>query len=208
MLREGDHRIKNSLQLVTSMIRLQARRSQNPEVKHALVAASTRVDAVAHMHDALQRSIGAGADEVNLAVLIETMCGSLQAMAGDERRIRVLVDAATTTAPLSIAQPIALAVNELVINALRHAFPDEREGIVHVSVALSGTDLCVVVADDGVGLPQDYSSRTGYGMNLLRMMVTQIGGVLTAKNDGGAHWTLVVPAVLQFVDTPNDHFAR
>jgi two-component sensor histidine kinase len=191
LLREGDHRIKNSLQIVASLISLQARRESNEAVRGALMAAVARVQAIARIHDALQLS--AGKDVVDLGELVDTMCKSLQTMAGDPLAVEVIVDAEQIEAPLSLAQPLALAVNELVVNALRHAFPDGRSGIVRVNVTRKDGEVCVVVADDGVGLPADHAEGRGYGMRLVHMMAAKLKGALKVENGVGARFTLSAP---------------
>lgn len=192
MLREGDHRIKNSLQIVASLMTLQARREESPTASLALMGAVARIQSVARIHDALQDTIGE--DAVDLGDVIATMCAALQAMAGDPLAVTVVVDAPPFQAPVALAQPIALAVNELVVNALRHAFPEGRAGTVRIAVGLAGERLRVTVIDDGVGLPPGYAEGHGYGLTLVRAMASQIGGALLVESAGGARFTLTAPA--------------
>ena len=195
-LREGDHRIKNSLQIVASLMGLQEHRETNLVAKHALRTAKARIEAVARIHDALQ--LTGGADDVSLGALIETMCGSLHSMAGDPEAVQILVDAEFIHAPIALAQPVVLATNELVVNALRHAFPDGRAGAVHVNVSSAGGQLQVIVADDGVGLPAGYQQGLGFGMKLVRMMVEKVGGTLSVESQSGARFTLSAPLPARF----------
>jgi two-component sensor histidine kinase len=190
-LREGDHRIKNSLQIVASLMRVQERRETNPVAQHALRAATARILAVASIHDALQ--LTGGGDDVNVGALVETMCGALQSMAGDPEAVQVIVVAEFIHAPIALAQPMVLAVNELVVNALRHAFPNGRGGAVSVNIARDGGELRVVVADDGVGLPPGYQDGLGFGMKLVQMMVAKVGGVLLVESQAGARFILTAP---------------
>ncbi len=187
-LREGDHRIKNSLQIVASFMGMQERRETNPAARGALHAARARIQAVARMHDALQ--LNGSTDAVNLGALIEKMCTSLHEMAGDPLRVQVIVDAEPLEAPISLAQPVVLAVNELVVNALRHAFPDDRAGTVHVTLKSIDGELRVVVADDGAGLPANHDHAAGFGMKLIRMMASKIGATLQIESTPGARFTL------------------
>ncbi|MFZ2030804.1 MAG: sensor histidine kinase [Vitreimonas sp.] len=190
-LREGDHRIKNSLQIVASLMNVQERRETNPVARQALRAATARILAVASIHDALQ--LAGGGDDVNVGALVETMCGALQSMAGDPEAVQILVEADFIHAPIAVAQPVVLAVNELVVNALRHAFPGGRGGAVHVNIARNGGELRVVVEDNGVGLPEGYQGGAGFGMKLVRMMTAKVGGSLFIENDAGARFILTVP---------------
>jgi two-component sensor histidine kinase len=190
-LREGDHRIKNSLQIVAGLMGMQERRESNPAARLALRTATARILAVASIHDALQ--LTGGGDDVNLGALIETMCGALQSMAGDPEAVQVIVEAEFVHAPIALAQPVVLAVNELVVNALRHAFPNGRCGAVRVIVSSVEGELRVVVADNGVGLPAGYQDGLGFGMKLVLMMAAKIGGALLIENEAGARFTLTAP---------------
>ena len=190
-LREGDHRIKNSLQIVASLMRVQERRETNAAAQQALRAATARIEAVASIHDALQ--LTGGGDDVNVGALVATMCRSLQSMAGDPEAVQVIVHADFIHVPIALAQPMVLAVNELVLNALRHAFPNGRCGAVSVTVARDGGELRVVVADDGIGLPAGYQDGLGFGMKLVRMMIAKVDGVLLVESQAGARFTLTAP---------------
>jgi two-component system, sensor histidine kinase PdtaS len=190
-LREGDHRIKNSLQIVASLMGMQERREPNESARAALHAATARIHAVARMHDALQ--LNGSANALNLGALVETMCLALHAMAGDPLHVKVIVNVEPVEAPIALAQPVVLAVNEMVVNALRHAFPAERGGTVHVELVCANGELHVIVADDGVGLPADHDKSNGYGMKLIRMMANKIGAKLHIENAPGARFTLSAP---------------
>jgi len=203
LLREGDHRIKNSLQIIIGLLAMQARRETTPNTREALKAAAARVQAVARMHDALQ--LDGGHDVVDIGALIATMCKSLHAMAGEPSSIQITVDAQPVQAPLALAQPVVLAVNELVINALRHAFPHGRGGSVVVTVAQHDRHVRIDVADDGAGLPAGYTDGCGYGMTLVRAMIAKVGGSLDAQSGTGARFTLSAPLFLPAL-APN-HFA-
>ncbi len=191
MLREGDHRIKNSLQLVASLMRLQAKRERSGPARAALSAAAARVSSVAGIHDALQET--RGHDRVDLGATLCKMCASLQAMAGDNGHIDVVVDAEALEVPLALGQPIALAVSELVVNALRHAFPDGDNGSVRISLRRTDAGITISVADDGIGLPPDHAAAQGYGMALVGMMMKQIGGRLQTESRIGTKFTIHAP---------------
>jgi two-component sensor histidine kinase len=191
MLREADHRIKNSLQVVASLLHLQARRETNEAVRAALQAATARIQTVARIHDALQ--LDGGTDSVDVGALIGTMCKDLHAMAGEPVSVEIVVRAEPVQLQLKLAQPIILAVNELVINALRHAFPDGRHGAVMVTVARDGDRVRIDVCDNGIGLPAGYGDGRGYGTTLVHAMVAKIGGRLDVEASSGARFTLSAP---------------
>lgn len=191
MLREGDHRIKNSLQVVASILGLQARRESGKAAQDAIRAAAARIQAVARIHDALQLNGDGG--EPDIGALIATLSASLRDMACDPRSIAITVRAQQIKIPLTLAQPLVLAANELVINALRHAFPDGRTGTITVTVARDCDGVRIEVNDNGVGLPAGYAHGGGYGMTLVRAMIAKIGGRLVVEASSGAHFTLSAP---------------
>lgn len=185
--RESDHRIKNSLQVVASLLAVQARRETSVTTRQALRLATSRLHAVAHLHDAIQFSTEAG--DVDLGALLTNMGQSLQAMAGDQDMAEIVVSAAAIPAPVQFAKPIVLAVNELVLNALRHAFPAGRKGRVMVEARVCGSELRVSVHDDGVGLPAEIGA-VGYGTVLVKAIIANIGGRLDIQDIGGTRITL------------------
>lgn len=190
-LREADHRIKNSLQIVSSGLGLQARRETNAATRAALQTAAARICAIARIHDALQLSTDT--DKMDLGATVETMCRSLDELSGPERNIRIVADVAPVMSSTELAQSVVLAINELVINALRHAFPEGRGGEVLVEVKQIGVDVCVSVSDNGVGLPPAYVQSNGYGLSLVRMLTSRLGGVLTVECSAGSRFTLSAP---------------
>lgn len=190
-LREGDHRIKNSLQIVASLMGMQERRETNPTARAALHTATARIHAVSRMHDALQ--LNGSTNVVQLGALIETMCASLRTMASDASRVAIVVDAAPLESSIEVAQPVVLMVNELVLNALRHAFSETASGVILVTLHRTDGALCVSVADNGAGLPPGYDTKNGFGMKLVRMMASKIGATLQIQNSEGARFTLTVP---------------
>jgi two-component system, sensor histidine kinase PdtaS len=192
LLREADHRIKNSLQIVASLIDRQAQSAAGAAARDELRDASARVRSIACIHNAVQDC--AGEDLVDLGGLVASIGNSLQAMTGHAGAITIVVSTEPIQASVSLARPILLVVNELVVNALRHAFPGNRAGTVHVSVARVGELVRIVVADDGKGIRADQVSGQGYGMTLVRLLTDQIGGNLVMDCASGTRFTLAAPA--------------
>lgn len=190
-LREADHRIKNSLQIVASGLGLQARRETSSVARAALQTAAARINAIARIHDALQLSQSTG--EMNLGRTVEAMCSSLNELSGPERSVKIIANVAPVITSMEVAQPVVLLINELVLNALRHAFPEERSGEVVVEVSQIGVELRVSVTDNGIGLPPTYQDGKGYGMSLVRMLTCKLGGVLKVEAGVGSRFTLSAP---------------
>jgi two-component sensor histidine kinase len=188
--REGDHRIKNNLQIVSSLLTLQASETENQVARDALSAAAGRIRSIALVHDALQ---DAGGEDVDLGDMLAALGAGLQAIAGKSGQNKVIVRTGRILAPISVAQPIMLATHELAVNAIRHARPAGHARCIRVTAAATDQDVRVCVADNGVGLPDNFAARHGYGMRLVRMLVRQISGKLEVGSAGGASFTITAP---------------
>jgi two-component sensor histidine kinase len=180
LLVEFGHRTKNDLQRITATLMMQAA-SAAPEVGEALRAAAERVRVVAHMHDRLARRDGHML--VDVRVFLEDLIGDLRSSTAYLRPVGLFIEAEQHMLSVNRAGAVGLIVNELVTNALKHAFPDDREGAIRVTLRGSGPDYLLVVADDGVGMPHrrtDDSHRPtkqgGMGRRLVRALAAQLGG--------------------------------
>jgi two-component sensor histidine kinase len=180
LLVEFGHRTKNDLQRITATLMMQAA-SAAPEVGEALRAAAERVRVVAHMHDCLARRDGHVL--VDVRVFLEDLIADLRSSTAYLCPVGMFIEAEQHMLSVNRAGAVGLIVNELVTNALKHAFPDDREGAIRVTLRSSGPDYLLVVADDGVGMPQkpaDDSHRPakqgGMGRRLVRALAAQLGG--------------------------------
>jgi PAS domain S-box-containing protein len=189
LLKEVHHRVKNNLQVMTSLINLQARQVKSPEALAALQDTQARLRAMALLHETLYSS--GRMDRVECGQYIDYLCHCLAQTFGVERR-RIAIENRVTPATFSLAIDQAvtcgLIVNEMVSNACKHAFPAGQHGVVSVELFLEGEALaCVRVADTGVGLPEDINleSRETLGLQLISGLARQLGGVLTLHRKGG-----------------------
>jgi two-component sensor histidine kinase len=172
-----NHRIKNSLQLVSSMLALQIARSDDPDLKRYILEAQTRVQVVASVHEQLYRS--AELQSVNLDVFLQALCQDVErAVQQATDAITILVRAEPMTVGSDRAVPIALILNELLTNAIKYAYP-ERRGVVEVSLdRLPEGSGYLTVADSGIGLPPDFAARKhgSFGFRIVEGLARQIGG--------------------------------
>lgn len=196
LVREADHRIKNSLQLVASLLTLQRSRLKLPEAAAALDQAIARVFTVAETHRALLESpdlrtvvLGRMLADISehLGQLSNTVAIGCTCEAGIE------VDAER-------AIPLGLIVSELLTNAFRHAYPPGVRGMVKVRAERDTDAITVTVSDEGVGLPQDAEHETGsersLGSTIVQALVKQIKAELSASSEPGkgSVFTLRLPA--------------
>jgi len=173
LLRELGHRTKNNLALVASVLSLQARTKEGSGARSALEKAVTRVQAIASAHEHFQPFRQNG--RVEMRPYLEKLCMHLVDTLRDVRPIAVKVEAEDVHLPTEQAVPLGLIVNELVTNALKHAFPDDRSGKVGV-VPKRGSFLHLLVEDNGVGCPLHKNERLG--SRLTRLLAEQLGAKL------------------------------
>jgi two-component sensor histidine kinase len=195
---EVNHRVKNSLQTISSLLHMHARMASRADVRQELEEARSRVMTIARVHDRLYRTeqvTTVKLDEL-LRDIGEDLAPALITVDGIPARLRV----EGTQVEISVDQavPLALAVNELVTNAVKHAFPEGRAG--HISVMLELIDEAnarLGVDDDGIGLPQGFDPKasSGLGMGLVIGLVSQAGGTFTYGRSarGGARFVIEFP---------------
>lgn len=196
LLKEIHHRVKNNLQLVSSLLRLRGNQLQNPEGKAALLDTQSRIRSMALLHEALYRA--GNLAEVNLATYLGTVAAHLlRATPGASERIRLQQRVAEVTVPIDTAVPCGLLINELLMNCLKHAFPGHQRGRVTLGLEeTSGGELWLRLADDGVGLPLDLDldHPSTLGLQLVGDLVAQLGGRLTVERGHGAAFEVRFPA--------------
>ena len=194
LIREIDHRVRNSLQLVSSMIRLQADRHADPMVREELRVAGGRVEAVAQVHSTLHAA--GGTERVRFDEYLQVICSALRtSFTADGSRRTLELEADPVELPAGMAEPLGLMVNELVTNAFRHAFAADGPGTVWVELGRDADGrLRLSVADDGAGLPKGVDADGGLGLRLVTMTAAQLGATLDVGRDGGTQLTLTLPA--------------
>jgi two-component sensor histidine kinase/PAS domain-containing protein len=180
---ELNHRVKNNLAMVSSMLALQARMGDGGRVREHLTKAVDRIQAIAEVHGSLYRT--SRKDDVDFAAYLQDLCARLASSLLDGDRIRIEVSAEPAAMPLDRAVALGIVVNELVTNAAKHAYPAPAEGLIEVRLEHAPPGLLLCVADDGLGLPADLPTG-GLGMRLVRSLVQQIGATLEIERSPGA----------------------
>ncbi|MBP8214806.1 MAG: PAS domain S-box protein [Propionivibrio sp.] len=199
LLNEVHHRVKNNLQVVTSLLNLQAEHAADPHVRAILGESCGRVKAMSLTHQLLyQRK---DFSHLDLAEYLQRLVQSIRAsyrVAGG--RIELLLDLPGEGLHLDLERsiPCGLLINELLTNAFKHAFPAERSGKVMVRlVEESGEQICLSVSDDGIGLPPDSELAQGssLGLQLVPLLVEQLHGTLVIEREGGTRFSARFPKV-------------
>lgn len=175
LLQEVQHRVANSLQIIASVLMQSARRVQSEEVRGHLHNAHHRVMSIA----ALQRQLStSSAGNVALRHYFTQLCQSLGAsMIADPDRLKIEVTTDDSTVEADVSISLGLIVTELVINALKHAFPDERTGTITIGFTSSGDDWTLSIIDDGVGMPAGTAApKPGLGTGIVEALVKNLNG--------------------------------
>ena len=188
-IREIHHRVKNNLQTVAALLRLQARRMDAPEGRAALEEAVRRVGSIATVHETLSHAPEEIVDFDEVAHRVAAMAGEVSAA---EVRVKPELRGRFGLLPSAVATPLALVLAELLQNALQHGLAQCAEGgpagSLEVSVTRAPDRLTVSVQDNGVGLPEEFDldSTTSLGLQIVRtLVVAELGGKLEVKPRAG-----------------------
>lgn len=196
LLREIHHRVKNNLQVISSILSLEQSFVANAEDAERFENCRIRVHSIAFIHDQLYRSDDLA--KVRAAAYIEELLNHIGRLrAEDNRSIRFVAEIEEIELDLNHAIPIGLIVTELVTNGLKHAFPDGRSGSLTVRLRrIPGADrIELAVSDTGAGLPPDFQERRAdtLGLSLVEALARQLGGTLETSSEGGASFTVRFP---------------
>lgn len=193
LLKEVHHRVKNNLQVITSLLRLESRRSAHADTRRVLDEMTGRIRAMAMLHESLYRSETLAT--VDLGIYLQQLATQIfRAQATYGNPVRLQLDLASVQLDLDRATPCGLLINELISNSLKHAFPHERGGEIWVKAALleQGTRVRLSVGDNGVGLPVGFDVRksSSLGLQLVTDLAGQLGSSLQVEDGPGASFSV------------------
>jgi PAS domain S-box-containing protein len=191
LLKEVHHRVKNNLQIVSSMLSLQMEKLADTKAIDLFKESQNRVRSIALFHEKLYQSRDLG--RVEIAEYLKGLANGLFATYGvNPDDIVLAVHAEDIPLGVDAAISCGLIVNELVSNSLKHAFLDRRKGQVEVTLRSAGTDVALEVADNGVGFPAnlDFRSPSTLGLKLVAIFTEQVGGTMDLTREGGTRFSL------------------
>jgi two-component sensor histidine kinase len=190
-IREIHHRVKNNLQTISSLLRLQGRRLESDEAKQAIEESVRRIRSIALVHETLSREAG---DDVPFVEIVRPIVRMVEeGLVSEEHPVRVTVTGDAGVLAAQIATPLAVVVNELLQNAVDHAYPDSLDlmaqpGQVEVALDHDGKRLELRVTDDGVGMPEAFTldASIGLGLSIVRTLVTtELNGTIGIEPGAG-----------------------
>ena len=183
LTREVNHRVKNNLQIVTSLLTLQADRVADAYARDALGQARARIAALGLIHRVLyERDTHNSHGTVNMALLMDELCPQLRAANRSQPNVDLHCESGAFEVTVDQAVPLTLLIVEVVTNAFRHAFPDERGGKISIDMSESAGQITLSIVDNGAGYSLvDPAGKMGF--ELINAFATQLGGVLTMSSD-------------------------
>ena len=194
LLKEIHHRVKNNLQVVSSLLSLQSATVQNPAVHDFVQESERRIQAMALVHETLHR--GSDLAQLPVAEYVEALSQQLARAYGvDRSRLVVQSQVEGVVLPLDTAMPCGLILSELISNCLKHAFPGGAVGDVTVTLTHAADRLTLRVSDSGCGFPEhlDFRHTESLGLQLVCLLTEQLEGTIALERGGGTAFTLTFP---------------
>jgi two-component sensor histidine kinase len=189
LLRELHHRVKNNLQVISSLLHAQAQSVADPAVQERFRESQDRIRSMASIHEQLYQSDNLA--RVDFDAYLETLTDELF-RSHRTGRVTCSLDVVDQALPIDQAIPAGLIVNELVSNALEHAFPRGQDGTVHVQFRVADGEATLVVADDGDGA-EALDAEDSLGVRLVRGLTRQLRGTLSTDIDDGVTVAVTFP---------------
>lgn len=191
LIQEVHHRVKNNLQVMASLMSIQASKVSDPTLAEVLYESRNRVMAIAYVHELLYRS--SDFSRLKVSEYLGDLVGALAATYGLGRDIAVKLDVDGTGLPVDKAVPCGLIVSELVTNSLKHGFDKRPSGIISVSVHTVGNLVVMEVSDDGVGTLKNVEAGSGLGMTIVQGLVRQLNATMEISQKDGLIFMIKFP---------------
>jgi PAS domain S-box-containing protein len=195
LLKEIHHRVKNNLQVISSMLALQSKSIEDPEIQAVFQSCRDRVHSIGLVHEKLYRT--KSLTSVDFGEYARTMLRDMMAHYDAGGRISARIRMRPVQLEIETAIPVGLILSELVTNALKHAFPANRKGMLQVDFRIYRQRFWrMAVSDDGIGLPRRKAGpgSEGFGMELIRILTEQLEGKLQVRRAKGTTFTITFPA--------------
>jgi two-component sensor histidine kinase len=195
LLREIHHRVKNNMQIVSSLIRLQLHSIVNEKGKEILKETQNRIQAMSLIHETLYRP--GNVSEILLRNYIKELAMNLFDSFGvDPERVQLQTDMEDIAIDIDTATPCGLIINELITNSLKYAFPEERAGVVSITLSKDWVtkELKLIIKDNGIGLPPDFDIKKAKSLGLIlavNLAEQQLKGKCVVNRENGTEFVII-----------------
>ncbi|MCK4838526.1 MAG: PAS domain S-box protein, partial [Desulfobulbaceae bacterium] len=187
LLKEIHHRVKNNMQIVSSLLSLQSMRSTNPEVRTAIDDSKNRVKTMGLIHEKLYKTENLA--RIDFSDYIKTLTEYLSSTYISSVPVQIIIEAQDIFLSADTAIPCGLIITELITNSFKYAFMNRQQGRIEITLVRTADNrIALSICDDGSGLPSDFNidEADSLGMNLVQNLARQLGATLTFQNDNGA----------------------
>jgi PAS domain S-box-containing protein len=194
LLKEIHHRVKNNLQIISSLLDLQAESVPDPQVRAVFTESQHHIQAMALIHESLYQSQNLA--YLDAAEYLRRLSQRLfEAYHPPDGRVTLTLALEAVALEPNRAIPCGLLLNELLSNCLKHAFPKGQTGEIHIALRACQEEVTLSVRDTGVGLPEglDFRHTNSLGLQLVYLLTEQLGGTITLERTGGTTFTLTLP---------------
>lgn len=190
LLREIHHRVKNNMQIVSSLLNLQTQYVKGEETRNVLKESQNRVKSMAMIHEKLYQSNDL--THINFNDYIQRLVSDLFSSYGVQEQVKSVIDVESVMLNIETAVPCGLIISELVSNSLKHAFPSGENGEVRISLKTYENEFILTISDNGVGLPDGlhYKNTKTLGLELVNNLVKQINGSIELDKSNGTQFTI------------------
>jgi two-component sensor histidine kinase len=195
LLKEVYHRTKNNMLVIISMLNLRAMNVEDPNFRQLAMDTENKIRAMALVHEQLYQS--ENLRNLDFEKYLRNMAKTLVSSATNNDQIEVEIDCNSQTLSIDIAVPLGLVINEIITNALKHAFPDNMKGKIQITMrAVDINNIELSIGDNGIGLPDDFNPvlSKSLGMQINNSIIKQqLKGTIDISKDNGTRYTICLP---------------
>jgi two-component system, sensor histidine kinase PdtaS len=194
LLKELHHRTKNNLQLIISMLKIQARNNKYIDVNEFIEVNRNRINSMAMIHQYLYLNDSTN-DKISLKNYVEDLINAIKSSFADKENVEIHLTSQNISCDVNIAVAIGLIINELVTNSLKYAFKDSENGNVFVQIVMNENNMIQLnYKDDGVGFETHDIKSGSFGVSLVNLLIAQVQGKVKFENNQGVHYQFDIPA--------------
>ena len=193
LLKEVHHRVKNNLQIISSLLHLQMSGVDQEPIRHILTDSQNRIRSIALVHERTYMSDDLA--RIDFPEYLQSLANQLMCTyTADAKQVKLTIEGDNIQIGVDQAVPCGLIMNELISNSLKHAFPDSRQGTIRIHLGSDNTNT-ITIEDDGVGVPANFCwpNTQSMGMQLVAALVEQLDGTIALERSCGARFTINFP---------------
>ena len=199
LLKEIHHRVKNNLQVISSLVNLQSKNLSDKIMKNAFLEIQNRIKSMSLLHENLYQS--SNMSEIDIKNYIEKITNDLLMSYGlNSEKIKINIKSENFSIPVDIGSHCGLIINEIVSNSIKHAFPKNGNGKINIKIEHENENLMLYISDNGIGLPKnfDINKTKTLGIQLLKSFVDQLNGNLEISSNNGTYYKIIIPYLNNF----------